>query len=180
MIYITADLHLNHPKMARVRGFSTMEEHNSFIVGLWNSTIKKNTDEIYLVGDFCFGPHEVVRSFRHRLRGKIHLVVGNHDITNRVCNITGLFSSILHIKILKYNRKQIVLCHYPMRTWPKSHYNTGHLHGHAHGKLPGTWGKSFDIGLDATGFTILNIDQILEIFECLPDNINYLGKLEGK
>jgi calcineurin-like phosphoesterase family protein len=171
MIYVTADLHLNHLAIAKVRGFPSVAEHDNFVIDLINSATDRR-GELYVVGDFCFGSHEIIRKIRHRIKCKIHLVAGNHDLSNRVQNIPGLFSSVSEMKILKYNKKRIFLCHYPMRTWYNSHYNVPLLHGHSHGKI-GPWGKSLDVGLDATGFVILNIEQILEILDCLPNNPNF-------
>ena len=30
----------------------------------------------------------------------------------------------------------VVLCHYAMRVWDRSHYGSWHLYGHSHGNLP--------------------------------------------
>ena len=38
--------------------------------------------------------------------------------------------------------QDIVLCHYAMRVWQKSHYGAWMLYGHSHGTLPDNPGRS--------------------------------------
>ena len=174
MLYILGDTHFNHPLMAHLRGFPTTEEHDRYIISLWRDTIVSR-DEVWHLGDFSFGGHELVKKYRVQLPGKIHLILGNHDIANRIQNCPELFTSIEDTHVLKYNGTKIFLSHYAHRAWPSSHYNTGHLYAHSHGKLPGQ-GKSFDIGLDATNFEIWSIDNILEKLALCPDNFNLVKK----
>ena len=171
-IFFTADTHFNHKVMAEIRGFLTMAAHDEFIIDLWNETVSKR-DEVYHLGDFCFGDHERVRHYRGLLNGKIHLVLGNHDHANRVENIQGLFTSVSDIKILKLQKKRIVLCHYAMRVWPASHHNSYQLYGHSHGKLGGL-GKQFDVGLESNDYRILSSEEVLLRLEKLSDNLNFI------
>ena len=176
MIYFTADTHFNHPLMARLRKFTSVGAMNVFIIKIWNKTIKSK-DIVYHLGDFCFGGHDIVKKFRYQLNGQIHLIIGNHDFSNRIQNIDGLFTSLSDIKIIKYNHQKIVLCHYAMRVWPSSHYNTWQLYAHSHSKLPPI-GKQWDVGLDNNNFKILSIDNIIDIMEKRPDNLNLIRKKE--
>jgi len=41
----------------------------------------------------------------------------------------------------------IVLCHYSLRVWDRSHYGSWHLYGHSHGNLP-PLENSLDVGVD--------------------------------
>jgi len=74
----TADLHGNDTTIALLRGFKTKEEHDSWLIHCWNQQVNKN-DLVYVLGDFCKGNHHEVRSFRMKLKGKIILILGNHD-----------------------------------------------------------------------------------------------------
>ena len=50
----------------------------------------------------------------------------------------------------KYGKVKIVLMHYAMRVWNKSHWGMWHLYGHSHGSLPeDPKSMSFDVGVDA-------------------------------
>ena len=171
MIYITSDTHFGHLLSAKLRGFSSLEEMDKYIIDRWNKTVGRK-DEVYHLGDFAFGNHEVVRKYRNKLNGKIHLVMGNHCHQNRIHNIKGLFSSISDIKVIKYKKQKFILCHYAMRVWASSHYNSCQLFGHSHGKLPPI-GKQYDVGMDNNNFTPISLDQIIKIMEKQPDNINF-------
>jgi len=51
----------------------------------------------------------------------------------------------------------IVLCHYAMRAWDRSHYGSWHLYGHSHGTLPG-YGLSFEVAVDCWDFRPVGLD----------------------
>ena len=171
MIYFSGDLHLNHSLMAGLRGFYFIEDMDEWIIQIWNETIKTG-DDVYFLGDFAFGKPDVIKKYRAQLRGKIHLILGNHDYRNHINKLSQLFSSINDLLTIKYNHKKIILCHYAMRVWDSSHFNSYHLYAHSHGNLEGQ-GKSFDIGWDRFHRPV-SIDEALEIFETLPDNINFI------
>jgi calcineurin-like phosphoesterase family protein len=69
----------------------------------------------------------------------------------------------------------IVACHYAMRTWARSHYNSWQLFGHSHGKLRPI-GKSWDIGVDNNNFYPVCFDELVEIMETREDNFNLVKK----
>lgn len=55
----------------------------------------------------------------------------------------------------------IVLCHYALRVWDRSHYGSWHLFGHSHGHLPGL-GLSLDIGVDCHGYRPLSLAEVAD------------------
>ena len=79
-VYFISDLHLGHKRILEfsgsLRGGSTVEEHDEWIVDRWNSQVVKR-DVVWLLGDVCFDRN----AFHHleRLNGNIKLVLGNHD-----------------------------------------------------------------------------------------------------
>lgn len=60
----------------------------------------------------------------------------------------------------------IVLCHYAMRTWDRSHYNSWHLYGHSHGELPSI-GMSMDVGVDVWDYKPISLPQVAEKMQIL-------------
>ena len=72
----------------------------------------------------------------------------------------------------------MTLCHFSMRVWPKSHYDSWNLYGHSHNCLPGE-GKSMDVGVDAHGFAPVSFEEVKTIMEQRPHNFNWLEKLKG-
>lgn len=176
MIWVTADMHFNHKLIAELRGFQSTKEMDEILLENWNKAVKPG-DEIYHLGDFIFGKADVIKKYRAKLNGKLHIVLGGHDYKNGIHKLGNLFSSVSDLKTIKYFHKRIILCHYSMRVWPGSHHNTYHLFGHSHGGLDGlNTGKSFDIGVDCWDYKPVHIDEIMEKFETLPDNFNLIKK----
>ena len=98
-IYITADLHLGHEKIALVRGFSTVEEHDGTIIANWNSVVTKR-DSVFVLGDVCFGQKNLC---------KLGQLLGNHDkypITSYLPYFSQVFGCV------KY--KGYILSHVPV------------------------------------------------------------------
>ena len=65
----------------------------------------------------------------------------------------------------------IVMCHYGMRVWNKSHHGSWMLYGHSHDSMEHeTWGRSMDVGVDSA-YRILgeyrpfNLREIKNIME---------------
>jgi len=74
------------------------------------------------------------------------------------------------IHFFKLRDIEMVLCHYAMRSWPKSHYGAWHLYGHSHGKLP-MLGRSMDIGVDTHDFYPYSLDEISCIMNNIPTHV---------
>jgi calcineurin-like phosphoesterase family protein len=93
-----------------------------------------------------------------KLQGKLHLVVGNHDHTRTRKHPRWL--SVSPFEELKDEHfTLIVLCHYALETWNRSHYGTVHLHGHSHGSLPSR-GRRLDVGVDAWDFRPVSLETL--------------------
>lgn len=163
MIWFTGDNHFNHANIIRFckRPFGDVIEMNEIMVERWNKVVKPN-DDIYHVGDFGFG--EVFHILK-RLNGKKHLTRGSHD--KSIVPYRGMFVEISQILEVE----NIILCHYAMRVWPRSHYGSWHLYGHSHGMLKGH-GKSFDAGVDCWDFYPISLDQVKEEMKKHEDNPN--------
>lgn len=81
--YFTSDLHIGHDKdfVWAKRGFSSIEEHDSFILDYWSRTVTYD-DIVVLVGDFVMGKSKIERAFEiiERMPFKDLLwICGNHD-----------------------------------------------------------------------------------------------------
>lgn len=170
MIWFTGDTHFNHTNIIRFcnRPFSDVIEMNETMIDNWNRIVKPN-DDIYHVGDFGFGE---VGYIIKRLNGKKYLVRGSHD--KSIFPYKNEFEDIAQIMEVE----NVVLCHYAMRVWPKSHYGSWHLFGHSHGKLEGQ-GKSFDVGVDCWDFYPISLDKVKSEMKKRPDNFNLIKDEEN-
>lgn len=71
-VFVIADLHLGHAKLAALRGFDNVFAHDNAIVERWNLIVGKR-DVVYVLGD-------VFRLDRlPEMRGYKKLAMGNHD-----------------------------------------------------------------------------------------------------
>lgn len=122
-IYIAADLHLGHEKLALLRGFSTLEEHDETIIANWNHIVTKR-DSVFVLGDVCFGQKNLHKL--GQLLGTKKLIMGNHDkypITSYLPYFSQVFGCV------KY--KGYILSHVPVHEGQFNRF-TGNIHGHLH------------------------------------------------
>ncbi|WP_103985119.1 metallophosphoesterase [Methylobacterium sp. 190mf] len=159
-IWFTADHHFGHANIIRFCGrpFADAGEMDEAMVERWNSVVGMR-DEVWHLGDFAHrcGPNQQAEIFR-RLRGRsIHLIRGNHD---RKSNLLLPWSSIQDYAEIHISGQMLVMFHYALRAWNKSHRGSLCLHGHSHGRLPNLPG-SYDVGVDAWDFKPASLDEIV-------------------
>ena len=148
MRWFTADTHFGHKNIIRLahRPFSTVDEMDEAMIRRWNMVVNKD-DEVWHLGDFCFGKRSRQEDILARLHGEKHLIFGNHDSHKRVAS--GWVTSHEIKEIKGADGTKIVLFHFPMDVWNHSHVGAIHLHGHSHGTLVTRRSNRFDVGVDA-------------------------------
>lgn len=187
-----------------VRDFDTQEEHNQQLVNNINETVDEN-DTLYHLGDWSFNGIENIWKFRKQIKCKnIHLILGNHDHHlekpklmkpefqqeavklgyYNPFNYLDLFKSVSYYKEITIEKQRIIMSHYSMRVWNKSHHGSWMLYGHSHGSLP-EYGKitiintsyiesyetfhrykTMDVGVDANpDFKPYSFEEIKEIMK---------------
>lgn len=168
--FFTADNHFGHANIIRYcnRPFKSIGEMDEVLINNWNVTVDTN-DIVFHLGDFCMGDPD---KYLNRLNGVIYFIRGSHDKHIKICD---KIKSIKDMQTITINDSVITLCHYAMRTWPRSHYNTWQLYGHSHGKLE-PQGKQMDVGVDCNNFYPVSFDELEEYMRQRPDNFNYVGK----
>lgn len=118
-IWITSDWHFNHNKsfIYESRGFNSVYEMNETIIQRYNSVVDIN-DEVYCLGDCMLGNNEDGIKLIKQLKGKIHIILGNH-CTNTRAELYETCYNIVDISyagLLKYNGYNFYLSHYPTLT----------------------------------------------------------------
>lgn len=161
--FVTADTHFGHANIlkfsAATRPWNSADEMDEALINAWNNKVSPD-DIVYHLGDFAMCGFQKAMSIAEQLNGEIVLIRGNHDqIFRKDQNIqkalsSGKFSSIVDYHEIRLpdeaNRPQtIVMSHYAMRVWNKSHYGSYMLFGHSHGSLKGE-GRSVDVGIDSS------------------------------
>lgn len=161
--YFIADTHFgNENTMIKCgRPYKKVKDMDEAMINSWNNIVKDD-DDVYILGDFTlyWSTKEEVFSILSQLKGKKHLIIGNHD--------EGWISQCTKEELLKYfctlpqneaviklKGKRIELCHYP-----KFNFNGIMIHGHIHNfkNVKSGWstikGNSsiLNAGVDINGF----------------------------
>ena len=176
-VFFVADLHFSHisnlyfqPWRRGACGLTledvqsdklaSIEQHDKWLIDKWNSTIRRE-DEVYILGDFCLGNRVRTEEILRQLKGRKHLILGNHDKSLK--GLERYFESVSQIKEVKFTNNQfkfidpeetfcVELCHYPLLTWNRRPHGTCMVHGHCHGSIDGFNTSSrelrVDVGLD--------------------------------
>lgn len=168
-IFFSADHHFNHDNIIKYcnRPFNNIDDMNEELIKKWNEKISKG-DLIYYLGDLSWSRWDIL----DRLNGQIYLIKGSHDrIRKPIANII----KIRHLLNFRIEKKPLSLCHYCMRVWHLSHYNSYMLYGHSHCRLKAI-GKSWDVGVDGNNFYPYEWDEIKTLMKNRPDNFNLIKK----
>jgi calcineurin-like phosphoesterase family protein len=150
MDYLTSDTHYSHFNIIRYtnRPFLTVKEMDEQLLENTNKLVKEN-DRLFHLGDFA---KQNAPYYRDKIKCKnVFLIRGNHDRLKLWEE--HLFSGVADLKEVKTDIngeiKGIVLCHYAMRVYNKSHHGSYHAFGHSHSTLPDDPNTlSMDVGVD--------------------------------
>ncbi len=111
MIYFTSDLHFGHANVIRHcnRPFDSVEEMDAALMRNWNATVR-NSDEIYILGDFTMRHASVAHAYLSALNGRKYMVRGNHDqFLRKYTAFETDFELIKDYFMLKHNDRKVVL-----------------------------------------------------------------------
>lgn len=123
----------------------------------WNSVVRPSDTVVHL-GDFEWGhSRERTAEIFASLKGKKHLVVGNHDRPR----VTDLPWETIQERLIVHTAGRRIICdHYPLRSWAGCFHGDLHVHGHTHGSLPGT-SQSADVGVDVWGYAPVRVEDVI-------------------
>ena len=160
-VYFTSDTHFGDPRVLRIdrRPFGSIEEHDAALAENWNRVVGPK-DVVWHLGDFAFSKKsEQVEELLAALNGVKHLIIGNNDAAATISSPS--WQSHQHYAELVVDGRQLVLCHYPFRTWNKMGRGVINLHGHSHGKLTPV-PRQYDVGVDARDYTPATLASICQ------------------
>ncbi|MBE6050241.1 MAG: hypothetical protein E7214_06140 [Clostridium sp.] len=147
-IFYISDYHFYHElTIKRSRHiFNNVEEMNEEIIRRHNARVSED-DDVYILGDIIVCDEENLSEYMEktvgRLKGKLHLIIGNHDLKYLDKEeFRKYFESIDESKIILDHKKWVHLCHYPMLLWYKKNKGAYNVFGHMHNEKVT---KEFDI-----------------------------------
>lgn len=162
--FFTSDTHFSHSKIIEYcnRPFANADEMNHALITNWNNKVS-NTDDIYILGDVFFCKMAESIEILSQLNGKIHVVLGNHDKV--IHDNQTLKKKFHHICPPLYEKRiddiSVVMCHFPLLTWNKSHRGAFMLYGHAHGGIPfDPTVRRMDVGVDCHNYAPVSWEEI--------------------
>jgi calcineurin-like phosphoesterase family protein len=164
--YFSSDWHLCHANIIKYdnRPFDNIGQMNQHILDNYHELVKEE-DNFYYLGDFCFDKAKT-ESFLEQMQGNLFFIRGNHDKKETIRLYEKYGTYLGEQSKIRVEGQDIVLNHYSMRVWDKSHHGTWHLYGHSHGTLPDDPNsKSFDVGCNIFEYKPLEFSQVKKIMD---------------
>jgi len=128
--WIISDTHFSHANIIKYcnRPFKDIEEMDDAIVENWNSLVS-DEDTVWHLGDFSFNGKENVEKFRKLLKGKIKIVLGNHDKRGMDFYYNAGFDAVYDQPVLVDDF--FILSHSPVQ-WISNDMPFANFFGHVH------------------------------------------------
>ncbi len=182
MIYYISDLHLGDERIMKLcsRPFSSTKELFDVLVEKWNKKVTES-DDVYILGDIANGSSELVKDFFSRVKGRKHLIIGNHDeeYINSYLS-TQSFVSVDGLKRIVDDGRIVCLCHYPLMDWLSGEETIYHVYGHIHNKNGESHGQmyrfmqayynylpAYNASVDVTNFEPVTLDELIKLKEVI-------------
>lgn len=173
-VFFISDTHFYHKNIITFcnRPYQDVDEMNHSLIDNWNNTV--NDDSIiFHLGDFAFSNSNAAKEIKSQLKGKIHLILGNHDY--KVFNdqtLRNMFEFVgPQLRIIIDNRV-IYLNHFPFLCYNNSMKTNWNLHGHVHsgpnakgneiGRLILRDRGQYDVGVDNNNYRPISYKEIKE------------------
>jgi calcineurin-like phosphoesterase family protein len=171
MYWFTSDEHYAHVNIIRYcnRPFANVGKMNRTLINRHNALVRAE-DTVFHLGDFSFGSRAwTLNELIPQLTGRHVFLRGSHDRWQLAPGTTRIdsneFPDLLELEIAG---RHITICHYPMRSWPRSFHGSWQLFGHGHGTLAttglaphGYTTKQLDVGVDGHEFAPWSFDEIV-------------------
>ena len=177
-IFFISDLHIGHKNVIKFDGrpFADVDEMHLEMIKRWNSVVN-DEDIVYYLGDLAFCRDETTKWFIHSIKGKINFILGNHDKMKDIVKFDrweniheyGTEIGIKDDDSLESRGsggyQKIIMSHYPILSWNKSHYGSWMLHGHCHGSLMKSnqdyyKRKVMDVGCNVIDYTPISYEKV--------------------
>ena len=161
--WFTSDTHFFHDRVIEYsqRPFESIWQMNQVMIDRWNKVVAPG-DTVYHLGDVALvkgTQRPELLWYLDALNGNIHLCPGNHDWKNGIVKLSR-WASVQDYREITLNGVNLILLHYGLKVWNRSHYGSIHLYGHSHGTLPGD-SQCVDVGVDnGWNYQPISLDQI--------------------
>ena len=185
--YFTADLHLGHANIIKHcdRPFSTVEEMDEHLITAWNSRVRQH-DRVYIIGDFMFRNKESPTSYLARLKGKKHLLLGNHDVKwTKKIDMLHHFETVERFIEMSDGQSRVTLCHYPLMSWNHMAKGSYMIHGHIHNNRDAHYFETLknmpnllNAGVDINNYFPVKLNELIINNISFKSNKNHVNDTE--
>lgn len=157
--FFTADTHFGDHRTINIarRPFADTATMDAALVDRWNAVVGPD-DIIWHLGDVARRASDVA-ALLARLNGTKYLLRGNNDPDGTVA--AAGWTSVADYAEIMLDGRQLILCHYPFRSWNGQHRGAINLHGHSHGRLK-PMPRQFDVGVDVHDFAPVRLGTLLD------------------
>lgn len=183
MKWFTSDWHLGHDNVMKFsrRPFSNISEMNERIVSNVLSVLRPG-DDLYFLGDLAWRRFNLDGFFDRWPRNvNFHWILGNHD--KNWTPFKSKCASISDMGKTSIDGNTVILCHYPMLTWNRSHYDSWMLFGHHHENSHGTaelaskaTGKMLNVNVEFNNFLPYSEKEVAAFMEKRPRNWDFISR----
>jgi len=178
-IWYTSDLHVGHARVAELRGFATIGEHDQRIAAEWAARVGKR-DHVWVLGDLALSDVDRALRIVRGLPGIKHFVTGNHDpcfpmhrgAHKQQRRFLETFESVQAFARRRIRGHEVLLSHFPYDTdhTEEIRYSQYRLrdegrwlvHGHTHGKER-RHGYQIHVGLDAWDLRPVHESEVADL-----------------
>lgn len=158
-IWLTADEHYDHDQIRiyENRPFDTLRKMNRQLIYNHNNLVGEE-DTVYHIGDFCMAREKKrVENVLKNLKGKHHLILGNHDYLHPFEYEDAGFLSI-HSAL---DIGDILLIHDPAKTIVKK--DRLWAVGHVHSLFLMVQHRVINVGVDVWNFKPVTLEHVLKL-----------------
>jgi calcineurin-like phosphoesterase family protein len=157
-VFFTSDTHFGDHRVLNLypRPFASVAAMDSGLIAQWNDLVGVD-DEVWHLGDFARTAAQAA-AILPRLNGQKHLVLGNNDPPP---DPSAGWLSVSDYAELSVDGIDLVLCHYPFRSWKGMDRGSVNLHGHSHGRLKPLLPRQFDVGVDVRNYRPVRLAELL-------------------
>ena len=172
MIYYAADTHFSYEPLVERRGFGSADQMNEALIENWNNTVS-DEDTVYLIGDIGYNEGYVPCEILEQLKGKKHLIRGNHDTCYEDAQLLyRYFESVTDFWEIDDGAYHILLCHYPLLYNKRGYMIHGHLHnGDQFYDILKDLPRMLNAGVDLNGMKPVTLEELVrnnEVFYANP------------
>ena len=157
-VFFTSDTHFGDHRTINIhkRPFGSVADMDALLIERWNEAVAPG-GEVWHLGDFCRRAADAERLLA-RLEGTKHLVRGNNDPPGTAAAVG--WASVRDYAEIEHEGRQLVLCHYPFRSWNGQGRGAVNLHGHSHGRLKPML-RQYDVGVDVRDWRPVTLAELL-------------------